>query len=212
MSGIRTVTKNCYSAILHACSETWQLCMLRSIGSSLGVAEWVEDCHTACRTEDAYGNGETNSSSWHSSAVSGAHPHKNINKLTAADDEMVDERSASFPGLEAIDNENRQVLDPDGSKSDTAELLATNKPPAMEEINLEEAALIIETIRQEEFGLDQTLSYTDGSLLKKQHARLGRALHCLSQELYSQDSHIILELVYFIPCIPLFLYSICLCV
>nr|GFA12936.1 histidine kinase-, DNA gyrase B-, and HSP90-like ATPase family protein [Tanacetum cinerariifolium] len=32
-------------------------------------------------------------------------------------------------------------------------------------------------------------------ILKKQHARLGRALHCLSQELYSQDSHFLLELV-----------------
>ncbi|GFP80685.1 hypothetical protein PHJA_000211800 [Phtheirospermum japonicum] len=32
-------------------------------------------------------------------------------------------------------------------------------------------------------------------MLEKQHARLGRALHCLSQELYSQDSHFILELV-----------------
>lgn len=75
-----------------------------------------------------------------------------------------------------------------------AELLATNKPVMMEELNLEKAAIIIETIRQEEFGLDKTLRYTDG-LLKKQHARLGRALHCLSQELYSKDSHIILELI-----------------
>ncbi|KAJ9555573.1 hypothetical protein OSB04_010187 [Centaurea solstitialis] len=36
---------------------------------------------------------------------------------------------------------------------------------------------------------------TESSILKKQHARLGRALHCLSQELYSQDSHFLLELV-----------------
>ncbi|XP_044946062.1 protein NO VEIN-like isoform X3 [Hordeum vulgare subsp. vulgare] len=196
LSGLRTVTKNCYSPILHACSETWQLCMLRNIGSSLGVAEWVEDCSTTCRTEDAYGNRETNSSSCHASTVSGGHPHKNTNMLTTTDDDMVvNERNKSFPGLEAIGNENMQVLDPDGSKADMTELLATNKPPAIEEINLEKAALIIETIRQEEFGLDQTLSYTDSSLLKKQHARLGRALHCLSQELYSQDSHIILELI-----------------
>ncbi|KAF7058669.1 hypothetical protein CFC21_065677 [Triticum aestivum] len=197
LSGLRTVTKNCYSSILHACNETWQLCMLRNIGSSLGIAEWVEDCPTTCWTEDAYGNRETNSSSCHASAVSGGHPHKNTNMLTTTDDNMVvvNKRSKSSSRLEAIDDENMQVLDHDGSKADMAELLATNKPPAIEEINLEKAAVIIETIRQEEFGLDQTLSYTDSSLLKKQHARLGRALHCLSQELYSQDSHIILELI-----------------
>ena len=57
------------------------------------------------------------------------------------------------------------------------------------------AALVIESIRQDEFGLDPSLSNTEISMLKKQHARLGRALHCLSQELYSQDSHFLLELV-----------------
>lgn len=48
LSGLRTVTKNCYSAILHACTETCQLCMLRNIGLSLGVTEWVEDCRATC--------------------------------------------------------------------------------------------------------------------------------------------------------------------
>ncbi|KAK1591130.1 hypothetical protein Q3G72_002764 [Acer saccharum] len=58
-----------------------------------------------------------------------------------------------------------------------------------------DGALIIESIRREEFGLVSSLSNVESSLLKKQHARLGRALHCLSQELYSQDSHFLLELV-----------------
>ncbi|KAK3187916.1 hypothetical protein Dsin_027477 [Dipteronia sinensis] len=58
-----------------------------------------------------------------------------------------------------------------------------------------DGALIIESIRREEFGLVSSLSNVESSLLKKQHARLGRALHCLSQELYSRDSHFLLELV-----------------
>ncbi|KAK1435357.1 hypothetical protein QVD17_01118 [Tagetes erecta] len=57
------------------------------------------------------------------------------------------------------------------------------------------AASIIDSIRIQEFGLDPDISITDNSILKKQHARLGRALYCLSQELYSQDSHFLLELV-----------------
>ncbi|MFS7913843.1 putative histidine kinase/HSP90-like ATPase superfamily [Helianthus anomalus] len=57
------------------------------------------------------------------------------------------------------------------------------------------AANIIESIRVEEFGLEPNISSTENSILEKQHARLGRALLCLSQELYSQDSHFLLELV-----------------
>ncbi|GKE39712.1 histidine kinase-, DNA gyrase B-, and HSP90-like ATPase family protein, partial [Tanacetum coccineum] len=57
------------------------------------------------------------------------------------------------------------------------------------------AKKIIELIRKEEFGLNPDTSTKEDNTLKKQHARLGRALQCLSQELYSQDSHFLLELV-----------------
>lgn len=69
--------------------------------------------------------------------------------------------------------------------------------PTLDSERKETAASTIESIRIEEFGLDPNISITESSLLKKQHARLGRAVHCLSQELYSQDSHILLELVSF---------------
>ncbi|GJX91657.1 histidine kinase-, DNA gyrase B-, and HSP90-like ATPase family protein [Tanacetum coccineum] len=60
----------------------------------------------------------------------------------------------------------------------------------------ESAKKIIERIRREEFGLGSDISATQKySILKKEHSRLGEALHCLSQELYSQDSHFLLELV-----------------
>jgi hypothetical protein len=94
------------------------------------------------------------------------------------------------------------MLNPAGTEADIAEL-HTSRSSMMEETNLEEASLVIETIRREEFGLDQALSDTENSLLKKQHARLGRALHCLSQELYSQDSHLLLELVSLNYALPL---------
>ncbi|KAK8913915.1 hypothetical protein KSP39_PZI024215 [Platanthera zijinensis] len=58
---------------------------------------------------------------------------------------------------------------------------------------VQNAAVLIEQIRREEFGLYSDSAEND--LLKKQHDRLGRALNCLSRELYSQDSHIILELI-----------------
>nr|GEV65794.1 putative histidine kinase-, DNA gyrase B-, and HSP90-like ATPase family protein [Tanacetum cinerariifolium] len=60
----------------------------------------------------------------------------------------------------------------------------------------ESAEKIIECIRREEFGLRSDISATEkSSILKKQHSRLGEALHRLSQELYSQDSNFLVELV-----------------
>ncbi|GJZ27975.1 histidine kinase-, DNA gyrase B-, and HSP90-like ATPase family protein [Tanacetum coccineum] len=60
----------------------------------------------------------------------------------------------------------------------------------------ESAEKIIECIRREEFGLRSDISATKkSSILKKQHSRLGEALHRLSQELYSQDTNFLLELV-----------------
>jgi len=109
----------------------------------------------------------------------------------------MDERRKLLPVTNdqvGIDNKDNKVLNHVGTEANVAEV-HTNISSMMEESNHEEASLVIETIRREEFGLDQALSYTENSLLKKQHARLGRALHCLSQELYSQDSHLLLELV-----------------
>ncbi|KAJ0508397.1 putative histidine kinase/HSP90-like ATPase superfamily [Helianthus annuus] len=67
--------------------------------------------------------------------------------------------------------------------------------PILDSEREKNAANCIESIRVEEFGLDPKNSDTENSILKKQHARLGRALYCLSRELYSHDSHFLLELV-----------------
>jgi len=118
----------------------------------------------------------------------------------------MDERRKLLPGTNdqvGIDNKDNKVFNHVGTKENIAEL-HTNISSMMEESNHEEASLVIESIRREEFGLDQALSYTENSLLKKQHARLGRALHCLSQELYSQDSHLLLELVSLNYALPFF--------
>uniref|UniRef100_A0A0D9W0A9 Uncharacterized protein n=1 Tax=Leersia perrieri TaxID=77586 RepID=A0A0D9W0A9_9ORYZ len=193
LAGLRTLTKNCYSAILLEATETGQLCMLHDIGLSLGVAEWAEDCRRLCLTDEIHPKAETHAASRHPSAVSGVATCENSNLLNATDVDTTDEGSKSLPGKEnqiVAVNGNQNVL----NLIKTAEF-NTDKSLTMEEVNHEEATIVIETIRREEFGLDQSLSYTENSLLKKQHARLGRALHCLSQELYSQDSHLLLELV-----------------
>ncbi|KAL6636733.1 hypothetical protein ACP70R_024305 [Stipagrostis hirtigluma subsp. patula] len=196
LAGLRIVTKNCYSVMLQQATEAWQLCMLHDIGLSLGVTEWVEDYRRSL-TEEVHDKTEMLSSSKHMSVASEGATHENSTMLISNDLEMLDERRKSFSGTNdqviAIDNRD-QVLNSVRTEADIAEIHA-NKSSMTREMNLDEATLVIETIRREEFGLDQAVSYTENSLLKKQHARLGRALHCLSQELYSQDSHLLLELV-----------------
>ena len=53
----------------------------------------------------------------------------------------------------------------------------------------------IEDIRQTEFGMGVELGASGAELRQRMNDRLGRALHRLSQDLYSKDVHFVLELV-----------------
>ncbi|XP_046338389.2 protein NO VEIN-like isoform X3 [Haliotis rufescens] len=55
--------------------------------------------------------------------------------------------------------------------------------------------LIIEQIRREEFGIGVELNEDGQRLMKVQQERLGRSLDRLSRDLYSKDTHFVLELV-----------------
>ena len=55
--------------------------------------------------------------------------------------------------------------------------------------------MVIEQIRQEEFGIGIDLGERETKLVKIQREREGRSLHRLSTELYSKDTHFVLELV-----------------
>ncbi|XP_051958401.1 uncharacterized protein wu:fj29h11 isoform X1 [Xyrauchen texanus] len=54
---------------------------------------------------------------------------------------------------------------------------------------------IIEDIRKTEFGIGVELNEEGQNLMEKQQARLGRSLERLSTELYSKDTHFVLELI-----------------
>ncbi|GAX75620.1 hypothetical protein CEUSTIGMA_g3064.t1 [Chlamydomonas eustigma] len=56
---------------------------------------------------------------------------------------------------------------------------------------------VVQKIRREEFGLgdEESLGAAGKKLREVQNARMGRALQRLSQELYSKDSHFVLELI-----------------
>lgn len=54
---------------------------------------------------------------------------------------------------------------------------------------------LIAQIRQEEFGFNVELNEDGTRLLTKQQERLGRSLERLSKDLYSKDTHFVLELI-----------------
>jgi hypothetical protein len=53
----------------------------------------------------------------------------------------------------------------------------------------------VQQIRADEFGIGVALQGAAHQLMAAQNARLGRALQRLSQELYSSNTHFVLELV-----------------
>ncbi|KAF8016182.1 hypothetical protein BT93_H1638 [Corymbia citriodora subsp. variegata] len=191
LSGMQSVIKHVPSTILSECELMEERIMLHEVGLCLGVVEWIDDYHDFCSSTDdemckpceapSFKADISKSSTGSLSAI--YNPQKSS---PAEEDKIV--LSLVSKGQSNTCNEICHSSDSPDVCIDKS--LARNGP-----VEYEDAYSIIESIRREEFGLDPSLSSTESSLLKKQHARLGRALQCLSQELYSQDSHFLLELV-----------------
>lgn len=190
LSGLQPFIKDAPLEILRQCTQT-QRRMLHEIGLSLSISEWVADYQ-------AFSSGTADDLSV-SIEVSGPQgspmqsSHMNVKtdrleeKLVSHDKMMIDVDSV----------ENSEIYgEACGDKVDeVATKKVASKSILLDRQEIQDGSLIIESIRQEEFGLVSSLTDADNIILKKQHARLGRALQCLSQELYSQDSHFLLELV-----------------
>ncbi|KAF8016189.1 hypothetical protein BT93_H1641 [Corymbia citriodora subsp. variegata] len=191
LSGMQSVIKHVPSTILSECKLTEERIMLHEVGLYLGVVEWIDDYHVFCSSTDGemckpceapMFKADTSKSSTDSLSAL-YNPQKSS---SAEEDKIV--LSLVSKGQSIINNEICH-------SSDNPEVCIHKSLAQNETVEYKDAYSIIESIRREEFGLDSSLSSTESCLLKKQHARLGRALHCLSQELYSQDSHFLLELV-----------------
>ncbi|XP_006360949.1 uncharacterized protein [Solanum tuberosum] len=193
LTGVKPFVKDAPSAILDECERIDQRLMLHRVGMSLGIVEWVEDKHklSACSDTNLF--------------MSSGSSCLKVTDLDFSKDSTLTEKVSSKCPLSANEislsqdptrqNENRDASFSAGviSYYPFDNLADSAKQHSCE---LESsAARVIESIQREEFGLQPDLSQVDSAMLNKQHARLGRALHCLSQELYSQDSHFILELV-----------------
>ncbi|CAN6722643.1 unnamed protein product [Malus baccata var. baccata] len=193
LSGIQSVVKHAPSAILGECIKPEQHLMLHEVGLSLGIVEWITDYYEFC-SKDA-----TDLFISEDSLMNSVSYGTGSSSMIAQD--VSDEFSASEQSMGASGRSDEQTSGCTGClKIDSAEASDARNgycsTQGSAELNKhEDAAQVIESIRRDEFGLDSTLQGVESIMLKKQHARLGRALHCLSQELYSRDSHFLLELV-----------------
>ncbi|KAM1270400.1 hypothetical protein ACFX13_032311 [Malus domestica] len=202
LSGIQSVVKHAPSAILGECIKPEQRLMLHEVGLSLGIVEWITDYYEFC-SKDA--TDEFCSKDATDLFISADSLMNSVSYGTGSSSMIVqdvsDEFSASEQSMGASGRSDEQTSGCTGClKIDSAEASDARNgycsTQGSAELNKhEDAAQVIESIRRDEFGLDSTLQGVESIMLKKQHARLGRALHCLSQELYSRDSHFLLELV-----------------
>ncbi|KAL6535040.1 hypothetical protein OROMI_026414 [Orobanche minor] len=191
IAGLQSFVSNVPAAILAECKHINQRLMLHEVGISLGLIEWVHDYQSFC-----------------SSAKTGFPPEQSCLDLVNFD---LDTRSMVGRGeldkgipsgemLVRCDVDRNGLSDGVGVLDGSAKVSGQYQDANSVHLSTldnhigKDPTRVIESIRREEFGLDQSLSATENNMLEKQHARLGRALHCLSQELYSQDSHFLLEL------------------
>lgn len=191
LSGMQSVFKDAGSAILCECSNKYERLMLHEVGLSLGISEWIDDYHAFISNDSAilFCADDSFFDATKSEISIGPKHDKDIMHRPEGNMAVSSIAGGFVKGgseiSQAADNEKFNYDEPVSNK--------LQDQPRHGEVK--DAALVIESIRRDEFGLDPNLSDSESSMLKKQHARLGRALHCLSQELYSQDSHFILELV-----------------
>ncbi|KFK36266.1 hypothetical protein AALP_AA4G099800 [Arabis alpina] len=186
LTGLRSVVKDAPSRVLSACEHTEQRIMLHDVGLLLGIVEWINDYQKFCSSSSPTSAVVENASSNLDSGT--AFVQKDLEVLHAEQRCMIaSEKSDEYK------KESHESCHTFGGPGVLSDSVGESFSPTAPEVH-DNPASVIDSIRRDEFGLDSSSSGAE-TMLQKQHARLGRALQCLSQELYSQDSHFILELV-----------------
>ncbi|KAI3925956.1 hypothetical protein MKW98_028092 [Papaver atlanticum] len=184
LSGFKSLTGTGPSAILHECTQINQRMMLHDIGLTLGIVEWIGDYHTFC------------SSGANELLVSLVKTNNLVSFPGSSTDALDELKALKSRDFSEADIHHRDVcVQRDLSEVSNKDMYDGFVRASSKYDENEDATSVIKSIRREEFGLIPNLSHAEMNMLKKQHARLGRALHCLSRELYSRDSHFLLELV-----------------
>ncbi|XP_059138506.1 uncharacterized protein LOC131926926 isoform X3 [Physella acuta] len=130
---------------------------------------------------------------------------KDENKEEGEDKEEIKAQEQPDIAKEAnksVDVEGQADLINDEGQADPADVGQADQVSADVEIveqreltHEEKCKLVVEDIRREEFGVGIKLDETGQKLMLKQQERQGRSLQRLSKDLYSKETHFVLELI-----------------
>ncbi|CAH9120976.1 unnamed protein product [Cuscuta epithymum] len=189
--GLQQIAKDAASAVLNECTMIKHRVLLHDIGFALGIVEWVDDYYSFSSSASAASLSMYSESSF----LQGYMPelNTNSNQLQAVSTKSLFSEVNNI-SLETMphSDDHGQMCQTSNDASVPVDFLGGGPTNQLYDLD---PAQVIESIRQEEFGLNPDISLVESERLTKQHARLGRALQSLSHELYSQDSHFLLELV-----------------
>uniref|UniRef100_A0A4W4ERA0 HTH OST-type domain-containing protein n=1 Tax=Electrophorus electricus TaxID=8005 RepID=A0A4W4ERA0_ELEEL len=176
------------SVLLEAArAESRYLSKLHRMGLLLGLTEWVRDFHgqlvPQLRPQLPPGL-SSHASKVGTSAPLGLDKHEENDDADEGDDEELFELASEL-------NEEASSIESRGEDEEDEE--EEEAVPASECLSQHRA--IVEDIRSSEFGIGVELNEEGQNLMKKHQQRLGRSLERLSTELYSKDTHFVLELI-----------------
>ncbi|XP_017542148.1 protein NO VEIN isoform X1 [Pygocentrus nattereri] len=138
------------------------------------------------------------------SAVSGSSssspakaPQQGIIDSARSDDQDDDGDDDLFELASEENEENHSSAESKGENDEDGAVEESPDPTEGAETNehFSQCRVIIEDIRKSEFGIGVELNEEGQNLMRKHQARLGRSLERLSTELYSKDTHFVLELI-----------------
>lgn len=169
-------------------SSSRQLCQLHHLGLLLGVDLWVQDYkdlpQRALRLKQERLQPE------------GSRLHRGGINPQDSPGPVGNEERSTIPRVSSKVAPSRRGPDEQTKAVVPASAEASSAADGKREVS---CRAVVEEIRQEEFGLgddsDAALGQAGLRLREVQNARMGRALQRLSHELYSRDSHFVLELI-----------------
>ncbi|XP_069113795.1 uncharacterized protein [Argopecten irradians] len=209
------------SLLLGACHTVCERNRLQELGCLLGIEEWIQLINTKCSlpadaiedipTEEAqefFGQvnqveensddeSEDESSSASSILSSDNEEEEEVEKETEASDDVVivDEVSGEDTSDSVIDV-TEKVVELEEAKEKEEDTSREEEENLSEEEKQERRChKIIDSIRRDEFGIGVELNEDGQRLMQVHQERLGRSLDRLSKDLYSKDTHFVLELV-----------------
>ncbi|KAK3086464.1 hypothetical protein FSP39_018803 [Pinctada imbricata] len=118
-----------------------------------------------------------------------------VDEAPISDDEMRDLSKEKGDGEKEEDGDTEEKEDGEDSPKDPEEVDEEEENLTEEEKVERECRKLVEEIRRDEFGIGVELNEDGKRLMVVQHERLGRSLDRLSKDLYSKDTHFVLELV-----------------